>query len=94
MSAERWERPFAQRRREAGLDLLLAAARLRVNPQHLRTVELGHSPLSIRLANRMAVVYGTTTRLLTEPVSGAGGTGRGRRSRGNGLRPVGRPSNS
>lgn len=90
MNGARWERPFALRRREAGLDLPTAAARLRVNPHYLRTVELGHSPLSLRLANRMAVVYGTTIRLLTEPVSGAGGTGRGRRSRGNGLRPVGK----
>ncbi len=82
------ERPFAIRRREAGLDLQTAAARLRVNARYLRTVELGNSPLSIRLANRMAVVYGTTIRLLTEPVIGAGGTGNGRESRGNGSRPA------
>lgn len=86
----RVERPFALRRREAGFDIQTAAVRLRVNPHYLRTVELGHAPLSIRMANRMAVVYGTTIRLLTEPVSpGAGGTGRGRESSGNGSLPVG-----
>ncbi len=84
------ERAFANCRRDAGLDLHRAATRLRVNPQYLRRLELGHLPLSMPLASRMTVVYGTTLRLLTEPV-GTGGTGTapGRGPRGNGLRPTG-----
>lgn len=82
------ERPFALRRREAGLDLHQAAARLRVNAHYLRRVEMGHLPLSIRLAGRMAVEYRTTIRALTEPV-GAGKTGRGREGSGNSSRPAG-----
>lgn len=84
------ERPFAACRRAAGLTLHQAAARLRVNAHYLRTLELGHSPLSIRLAGRMATEYGTTIRLLTQPASGAGRTGaNGRGASGNAPRPPG-----
>jgi transcriptional regulator with XRE-family HTH domain len=82
------ERAFAACRRAAGLDLQRAAARLRMNAQYLRRVELGHSPLSMRLASKMAVVYGTTIRVLTEP-AGAGGAGsEGRGAGGSASRPA------
>ena len=85
------ERPFADRRREAGLDLYRAAARLRINPQYLRSLELGRAPLSMGLGQRMAVEYGCSLRALTliAPADRvpAGGTGEGREPSGNGSCP-------
>lgn len=54
------ERPFAQRRRVAGLDLLGASIRLRCSRDYLRQLELGRAPLSLALAARMASTYGCT----------------------------------
>lgn len=85
----RRERPFAQVRKDLGLDLHRAAARLRVNPHYLRTLELGRAPLSYALAQRMAGEYGTSIQALTRPVR-AGGTGEeGREVSGNTSRPAG-----
>lgn len=82
----RFERPFAAARRAAGLDLHRAAIRLRVNPQYLRSLELGRGPLSMALAQRMAAEYDCTIQVLTRPV-GAGGTGvEGREASGNASR--------
>jgi hypothetical protein len=76
--AVRNERALADRRREAGLCLHRAAARLRISTGYLRSLERGHTPLSFPLAERMAQEYGTTIRDLTRP-AGAGGTGPGGR---------------
>jgi hypothetical protein len=80
---KRSERPFAECRRQAGLDLHRAAVRLRVHPRYLRSLELGHRPLSLDLAYRRAVAYGVPLNSLTQPIrlgepAGAGGTERGR----------------
>jgi transcriptional regulator with XRE-family HTH domain len=72
-------RAFAERRREAGLCLHRAAARLRISPGYLRGLERGHVPLSLPLAQRMAAEYGTTVRDLIRPAE-AGEKGRGGRS--------------
>jgi Helix-turn-helix len=82
------ERPFAIRRRELGLDLHRAAARLGISAKYLRALERGQVPLSLLLAQRMSVAYATTVRELTRP-AGAGGTGdRGAGGDGNVARPV------
>jgi transcriptional regulator with XRE-family HTH domain len=60
-------RPFAVRREELGLSLHRAAARLRVSPRYLRTLELGRAPLSLVLAQRMALQYGCPVDRLTRP---------------------------
>jgi hypothetical protein len=70
------ERPFAVRRREAGLDLGHAAARLRITPRYLRSLERGEAPLCLRLAAIMSAAYGVRVQdLLT--TRRAGGTGKG-----------------
>lgn len=68
------ERPLADCRRAAGLDIYQAAARLRVHHRYLRGLELGRAPLSLDLARRMAVEYGVTLQGLTRP-AGASRTG-------------------
>src|SRR5437870_2800466 len=75
------ERPFAGRRRELGLCLHRAAARLRISPRYLRGLELGRIALSLRLAERMATEYVTSIDSLTRPAR-AGGTGTGGRQGG------------
>lgn len=80
------ERPFARRRREAGLDLHQAAIRLRVSSRYLRWLELGHGPLSFALAHRMAAEYGVPVNALTRTAR-AGGPGQGADGNGNSVRP-------
>lgn len=79
-------RPFAARRLELGLSLHQAAARLHISPRYLRSLERGMEPLSLPLAWRMSVEYGSSIDALTRPV-GAGGTGTGRGVSGNAPRP-------
>jgi hypothetical protein len=73
------ERPMAYRRREVGLDLHRAAARLGISPRHLKAVERGQVPLSWRLAGKMAVEYGVGRTDLIRPgrLRGVSGTGKG-----------------
>jgi transcriptional regulator with XRE-family HTH domain len=75
------ERPFAARRRELGLSLDRAAARLRISPRYLRQLERGNVALSWPLAHRMATEYGSSIDDLTRPTR-AGGAGRGGRHGG------------
>ncbi|MFN3649732.1 MAG: helix-turn-helix domain-containing protein [Armatimonadota bacterium] len=83
------ERPFADRRREAGLTLFQAAIRLRISEDHLRRLERGRAPLSLRIAGKMAAEYGCTVQALTRPADfRAGGIGQiGRGLNGSGSRP-------
>lgn len=90
----RGERPFAECRRRAGFDLSAASVRLRVGEGHLRAVELGRRPLTMLLAQRMAVAYGTSIQVLTRPPESgidfrAGGAGKGREASGSASRPRG-----
>jgi transcriptional regulator with XRE-family HTH domain len=71
MSAGPRSRPFAFRRIQLGLNLDRAAARLGCHPRYLRALELGRSPLSLPLAERMAVEYSTTVSELTRPAESA-----------------------
>jgi transcriptional regulator with XRE-family HTH domain len=61
------ERPFARVRRELGLSLDQAAARLRLTPRYLRSLELSAGPLTQPLAARMSVAYGAALNTLTRP---------------------------
>jgi transcriptional regulator with XRE-family HTH domain len=83
------ERPFADLRRQAGLDLDTAAFRLRRSPRYLRAVELSRVPLSMSLARNMAAEYGCTLQELIRPAEAgrAGGAGQGRQGSRNLCRP-------
>lgn len=70
------ERPFANYRRAAGLDLQLAAARLGISSRYLRQLETSRVPLSQRIAARMSAEYGVPLQALTLATR-AGGTGKG-----------------
>lgn len=59
------ERPFAQIRRDRGMNPEWAAALLRISPAHLRRLERGRLPLSLPLAERMAGLYGVDLNQLT-----------------------------
>lgn len=74
----RHERPFAACRQHVGLNLEQAAARLKISGTYLRRLERGDLPLSIHLAQRMAVEYGISIRELTR-TDRVGGTGKGKR---------------
>lgn len=50
-------RPFADVRERRGLTLFWAAIALGISRSYLRQLELGQRPLSLALAERMAVVY-------------------------------------
>ncbi len=67
MTESRQERPFAQARRQAGLDLYRAAGRLGIHPRYLRALELSRRPLAFDLARRMAREYGVDINRLTRP---------------------------
>jgi transcriptional regulator with XRE-family HTH domain len=87
------ERPFAQFRRQAGLDLHRAAARLGISPRYLRQLETAQAPLSLRLGERMSIEYGISIQALATPY-GAGGTGGGDGGERKRRRPLVRPSTS
>jgi hypothetical protein len=72
------ERPFASKRRDAGLCLGRAAVRLRISPRYLHALERGLAPLSQHLVQRMATEYGTTIDDLTRPGRAGGTVRRGR----------------
>lgn len=57
-------RPFANRRKEAGLSIHVAAVRLGVSEGYLRSLEAGRSPLTMRVASRMAHVFGCSVNNL------------------------------
>lgn len=59
------ERPFAEYRRAAGLDLCRAAARCGISPRYLRQLERAQAPLSWRVAARMSAEYGIPIQALT-----------------------------
>lgn len=61
------ERAFAHYRRERGLSLDQAAARLRISPGYLKALEAARVPLSLPLAGRMALEYSVSLQALTTP---------------------------
>ena len=62
-------KPFARIREDRGISLQLAAARLRMCPQHLRALEKGRKPLGYTVAQQMAKFYGCTVWELVQPPS-------------------------
>src|SRR4051794_1427887 len=68
--AIRPERPFADRRRLAGLTLERAARLIGgISPRWLRALERNTAPLCQSLAVRMADAYGCTVQALVTPVA-------------------------
>lgn len=62
-------RRFGEIRLALGIELWAAAARLNLHPRYLRQLELGRRPLSLPLAERMAVVYRCSIDALVREVS-------------------------
>lgn len=65
-------RVFAGIRAQRGYTLEQAALLLRVTPRYLRSIELGHTPLSYVLAMRMTRVYQCELMDLRRPTQDAG----------------------